>query len=240
MTTKHRTKGFVFKKSNRSEADRIYSVFTKDYGRLEIFGKAIRKITSKLKGGIDVFCLSEIEFIQGKSNRTLTGATKIKNFDGIIENSEKIKIAYQISDVLDNFLKGQEKDEKILDLTREVFSKLNDDTLLPKTFDLIYYYFVWNFLYLLGYGSEVNVCASCHKGLDQNGIYFSIKEGGTVCRHCIEKDRLAKEINSDVVKVLRVISEKKLDILSRLKIEDASKQLLESVSESAITAFCPS
>ncbi|MBU4204806.1 recombination protein O N-terminal domain-containing protein [Patescibacteria group bacterium] len=72
MALHYRTIGFVLKKNDIGEADRIFTVFTLDFGKVKISGKAIRKIASKLKGGIDVISLSEIEFIQGKAYKTLT------------------------------------------------------------------------------------------------------------------------------------------------------------------------
>ncbi|OGZ91767.1 MAG: hypothetical protein A2599_01815 [Candidatus Staskawiczbacteria bacterium RIFOXYD1_FULL_39_28] len=96
MTTKHRTRGFVFKKTDVAEADRIFSVVTEDFGRLEIRGKAIRKINSKLRAGVDLFCFSEIEFIQGKNNKTLTVEAKI-DVKKAEEAREKAKISEQLN-----------------------------------------------------------------------------------------------------------------------------------------------
>ena len=44
MTVHYKTEGFVFKSVDRLEADRVFSVFTVDFGRIEVFGKSIRKI----------------------------------------------------------------------------------------------------------------------------------------------------------------------------------------------------
>ena len=68
MTVHYKTRALVFGKEDRLEADRIFSVFTREYGKLSIAGRGIRKITSKLRGGLDIFCVSDIEFIQGKNN----------------------------------------------------------------------------------------------------------------------------------------------------------------------------
>lgn len=43
MTVHYKTKGFVFKKNDANESNRIFSIFTADFGRLDIFAKAIRK-----------------------------------------------------------------------------------------------------------------------------------------------------------------------------------------------------
>lgn len=239
MATKHRTKGFVFKKSDRTEADRIFSVFTEDYGRVEIFGKAIRKINSKLKGGIDILCFSEVEFIQGKNNRTLTGATKIKRFDDISKNFEKLKIAYRITDVMDSFLKGQEKDENIFELLNEIFEKLNSSQLSIENQQLIYYYFLWNFLSLLGYHPQVYKCAECSFKLESEKLYFSNRDGGVICEKCFNINKNAKKINDNFVKVIRLFLKKDWQVLSRLKIDESLKITMESISENYFNYLTP-
>src|SRR3989344_8727154 len=107
MTTYYKTKGFVLKKNDRSEADRIFTIFTDDFGKIEIRARAIRKITSKLRAGIDVFYFSEVEFIQRKNHKTLTDAVAIEKND-CSQNFEKMIIYNKIAEVLDKFIKGQE------------------------------------------------------------------------------------------------------------------------------------
>lgn len=151
MAVKYITQAFVFKQEDRLDADRIFSVFTKEFGRLEIFAKAIRRIDSKLQSGIGLLSFCEIEFIQGKNKKTLTGAISRERFASIAKDPEKLKIALAISGLVDSFITGQEKDEHILDLILEVFYRLN----LGKARKLVYYYFFWNFISLLGYGPEI-------------------------------------------------------------------------------------
>jgi len=243
MTIKHKTCGFVFKKEDANESDRFFSVFTNDFGRLDIFAKAIRKNASKLRSGIDIFFISEIEFIQGKNKKTLTDASIIEKFDNIYQDLGKFKIANKIGEILDNVLKGEEKDEKIFTLLSEVIKKLSDQNYtkeaLVKNQSLIYYYFLWNTLSLLGYHCEVKKCASCHNKLIPYDIHFSSREGGVICRRCLYKDKFAQKINSDIVKILRIILSKDWQMLSKLKIESTSQKLLEDVSENAVHTFCP-
>ncbi|MEK7071705.1 MAG: DNA repair protein RecO, partial [Patescibacteria group bacterium] len=113
MFIHYRSRGLIFKKEERGEADLLFTVYTKDFGKLEILGKSVRKIASKLRPSAEVFYLSEIEFIQGKIQKTLTDATLVDKFSGIRGDLKKIRIAHKISEVLDNLIKGQEPDEKI-------------------------------------------------------------------------------------------------------------------------------
>ncbi len=244
MTVRYKARVFVFKKENRNESDRVFSVFTDDFGRLDIYAKAIRKTVSKLRSGIDIFFLSEIEFIQGKNKKTLTDAVTIEKFDNIAGDLRKLKIVYQIADILDNFIKGQEKDKATFDLLVEVFSRLEDSSLKIKNHQLVFQYFFWNFISLQGYKSEVDNCASCHMKLNPHNIYFSNKEGGIICGNCAGKKNEGFEpcrrINSDVAKILRLIFKKDWDTISKLKIEPSSQKLLEDISQTAGRAFCPS
>jgi DNA repair protein RecO (recombination protein O) len=239
MTARYKTKAIVFKKNNRNEADRSFSVFTKDFGRLDIFAKAIRKSASKLRGGIDIFFVSEIEFIQGKNKKTLTDAVIVEKPDNIFLDLEKFKIANKISEVVDNFIKGEERDENVFNLLCDVFDKLNSDKLNGKKSIFIYYYFLWNILSLLGYHQEVKNCTNCNEKLIPDNIHFSNKEGGVICKGCLGKDISAQKINADVVKILRIILSKDWETLSKLKIEESSQKLLEDISESAIRTFYP-
>ena len=243
MTSKYRTKAFIFQKNNINETDRVFSVFTDDFGHLNIFAKAIRKITSKLRNGIDIFFLSEIEFIQGKNRKTLTDASVIKKFNNIFQSPEKFRVAYKIGEILSNFIKGEEKDQRLFDLLEDSFHRLDDNNLSADKCNLVYQYFLWNAFSLLGYKSEVNICAICHKKLIPNEVYFSGEEGGIICKICLGKDiqilRYAKKINSDIVKILRIILLKDWHTLSKLKISINSQKLLDDVSKDATNAFCP-
>jgi DNA repair protein RecO (recombination protein O) len=244
MTARYKTRAFVFKKNDVNEADRVFSVFTDKFGKIDISAKAIRKITSKLRSGIDIFFVSDIEFIQGKNKKTLTDAVAVEKFNDIYQNSDKFKIANNIGKILNSFIRGEEKDENIFSLLNEILLKLNNTSLKAEKYRLLYYYFLWNILSLLGYLPEVNKCNLCKEELFPSGIYFSSRLGGVICGDCIkfkkpEGSEPCRRINPDVVKILRLIFKKDWQTISRLKIEMASEKLFWEVSENAILSFSP-
>lgn len=192
--TKYRTKGFVFKKSERGEADRNFSVFTEDYGRLEILGRAIRKNVSKLRAGIDIFYFSEIEFVQGKNYKTLIDASINKKLTGTINN---FQVGYQISEMLDKFIKGQEPDRELFDLLTEVVDKLNN----CKKIELIYYYFVWNFLTMQGFGLNEDLRKIINSDVEKILQIILKKDWNILLRLKIDEKslRLLKEVSSKAI-----------------------------------------
>jgi len=231
MFVRYRTLGLILVKRDWGEADQLFTVYTKDFGKLEILGKAIRKISSKLRSGIEIFYLSEIEFIQGKAYKTLTDAILINNFKNLRKNLERLDVAKKIADDLDNFVRGEEPDKKIWQLILEVFERLNNSQLTTYNLQLIYYYFFWNFISILGYKPELYFCPSCQKKLKPEKLYFSAKEGGIICQDCSKKFKDKIEIKPEVVKILRKILEKDWKILSRLRNIEEYLRALEIISK---------
>ena len=183
MAIHYRTPGFILKKDNRGEADQLFVIYTKDFGKLEVLGKAIRKIKSKLRSGTELFYLSEIEFIQGKAYKTLTDALVIKKFKNIRQNLEKLEVAYQIAIIIDSLLIREEKDENIWCLINEVFDKLENANSLK----IIYYYFLWNLMVFLGYQIDLYHCAVCQKKLSPQKLYFDAEENVVIDSSCFHK-----------------------------------------------------
>ena len=230
MALHYRTCGFVIKKKDIGEADRVFTIFSQDFGKIKVIGKAIRKIASKLKSGIDIFCLSEIEFIQGKVYKTLTDAIVLKKLKNIEKNLIRFKVFHKIAESFD-LLRTEEKDEELWSLLNETFKKLEKDSLLIEEYLLIYYYFLWNLFSILGYKPELFHCVICQKKLNPNNLYFSSDEGGVICDLCLNKAKDTTKINSDLVKILRLILEKDWKTITKLKIQFFSSKLFKKVSE---------
>ena len=231
MAVRCQTQGFILAKNNWAEADQVLTVYTEDFGKLEVLGKAIRKIKSKLRGGAELFYLSEIEFIQGRIRRTLTDAVSIERFENIRKDLEKLKIAYQISEVADNLIRGQEKDQEIFNLLNDLFNKLNARDLSPASYYLIYHYFFWNLLSLLGYRIDLYNCVFCQKKLIPQDLCLD-PSAGIICSECFKKnrDRPVFSISPEVIKILRLFLNKDWQILTKLKADASCRHLLESIS----------
>ncbi len=253
MAVYYRTCGFILKKEDRSESDRLFTIFSEDFGKLEILGKAIRKITSKLRSGAESFYFSEIEFIQGKTHKTLTDAVTINKFENIRSDLEKLEIASRIVQVCDNLVAREERDEKIWQLLAEVFNRLDnckvENSLEMNKFlagecgneqvprkrvwklEIIYYYFLWNLLSILGYEINLYHCAVCQKKLEPENLYFNFKEGGIIDSGCYQKIKDGKAILPEVIKILRLFLKKDWNTLLKLKIGDDHRDQLELISE---------
>lgn len=231
MFIHYRTQGLVLKKEDRGEANQLFTVYTKDYGKLEILGKAIRKIKSKLRSGADIFYLSDIEFIQGKTHKTLTDAILIENFLNLKRELPRLTLANRIAETLDSLTGTEEKDEKVWSLLLKTFKSLNSPRLSIKNFQLIYYYFLWKLSIFSGYKPELYNCSICQEKLAPGLIFFNPKEGGATCNDCSKNAKTGEKIFDETVKILRFIVTEDWETISRLKITDKDIVPLKEVSD---------
>jgi len=214
-----RTKGFFLREKEYGEDSRIFTVFTKDFGKIKVFGKAIRKIKSK----------AEIEFIQGKIHKTLTDVVLLNEFRNLKTDSNRFQVASNISKDLNDLVHEGERDDKIWQLLEETFQKLDN-----WRSGIIYHYFFWNLTSILGYKPELYYCHTCRQKLTKEKSYLFSKENGIICKSCFQKtEGTNKEsylnININTIKILRIILKKDWKILQHLKIKQEDKNNLNSI-----------
>jgi len=231
MFIHYRTQGLILKKVDREESNQLFTVYTKDYGKLEILGKAIRKIKSKLRSGADLFYFSDIEFIQGKTYKTLTDAILIEKFPQIRKELAKLNVANKISEFLDSFTGIEEKDERIWNLLLKTFKILNSYQLSITALQLIYYYFFWKALIILGYKPELYNCPICQKKLTPDFLFFNPQEGGVICYNCFKKSKTGEGISPETIKILRFITEKDWQAVYRLRVKVEDLKPLKEMSD---------
>ena len=112
-----RTLGYVLRRTNYGEADRILNLITPN-GKISAIAKAARKEKSKLAGGIEMFSLVDLNIHQGKSEfAIITGAKMVKYYSNILKDYDRMELGAlflkQISKVADST--DNEEYFKILD-----------------------------------------------------------------------------------------------------------------------------
>ena len=89
-----KTQAFVLRRTNLGEADRLLDLLTPE-GRLTVLAKSSRREKSKLAGGIELFCLSDIQIHHSvKTDRNILSSAKMKVFyRHLLENLATLELA---------------------------------------------------------------------------------------------------------------------------------------------------
>lgn len=133
------------------ESDRVFTVFTKEFGKLDMWAISERKIISKLRGGLETLYCSEIEFVQGRNRKTLTDTFLLSSHRAIRSDLTRMRIALRMLETLDMFLKGEICDPKIWNIVYDSLEVLNAEDFPSQRYSLVYYYFFWNLVSTLGW-----------------------------------------------------------------------------------------
>lgn len=95
------TTAIILNRLNYGEADRIISVLTPDHGKLSLIAKAAKREKSKLAGGIELFCESNISFVLGKGELgTLTSARLLTHYGNIVKDIGRTTAGFLILKII--------------------------------------------------------------------------------------------------------------------------------------------
>jgi len=146
------TEAIILKRVNFGEADRILTVITTDNGKVSMLAKGVRRPKSKLAGGLELFSISDVTYIDGKSDLKTVVSTRLKtHLRHIVEDVDRTMAAYDFIKVADSYAQHAD-DTPYFDLLAVGLRSL-DDMSVPSAVSQ-----VWYFTQVLrAYGSGVNV-----------------------------------------------------------------------------------
>ncbi|HET7059796.1 MAG TPA: DNA repair protein RecO [Candidatus Saccharimonadales bacterium] len=120
------TTGIILGRTNYGEADRILTVLTPDHGKLRLMARGVRKVKSKLAGGIELFSTSNITFISGRGEiGTLISTRLIKHYSHIVDDLVRVQLGYELIKMLDRATEDHPEKE-YYELMEQAFAALDD------------------------------------------------------------------------------------------------------------------
>ncbi len=125
------TSGIILSRTNYGEADRILTLLTPDYGKLRLVAKGVRRIKSKLAGGIELFSVSNITFVRGKGDLGTVISTRLQtHYRHIVEDIERTMLGYELIKRLNKNTEDGVEGEYFT-LLEQVFVALDNRAIAP-------------------------------------------------------------------------------------------------------------
>jgi len=120
------SEGIILARTDYGEADRILTILTPDHGKLRLLAKGVRRVKSKLAGGIELFSISDIMFIPGRGEiGTLVSTRLSKYYAHIVQDLDRTMLGY---DLIKQLNKGTEDhpEPEYFNLLAQAFEALDD------------------------------------------------------------------------------------------------------------------
>ncbi|MDO8555429.1 MAG: DNA repair protein RecO [bacterium] len=127
----YKTKGLILKKRDCGESGKIYSFFTEEYGRIEVFAQGVRFLKSKLRYSLDKVSLVRVCFIGAAGDLwKLVDAGEEIALSKTRGDFNKLQTAAIIFNFIDRLVRGQEADNFLWTIIEEslLFLENNDFT----------------------------------------------------------------------------------------------------------------
>lgn len=199
------TVGIVIRRTNYSEYDRIVTFIT-PLGQKTALAKGVRKLKSKMAGGIELLSESELVFRYGKGELAILTQARMKTFyQNILADYDRLQFAYEAMKVIDKSSRDIDSKEwfEILKRVLEALNRSEINLALIKA---------WFYLHVSRLeGEEINLFSDLDgQALIDNQTYrYDFSENAFV------KDPHG-QIGSDHIKLLRIMSKKSIFVVAQV------------------------
>ena len=203
-----RTLGYVLKRTNYGEADRILNIITSQ-GKIAAIAKGVRKEKSKLAGGIEMFTLVDFNIHLGRGEfGIVTGAKMVRHYGDIVKDFGKIELSAAVLKRANRLAEGSDSSE---------YFKIVDQSLLAiNTNEELKMIEAWSLLnFKKAMGEEVNL----YRDMNGEKLAADARYNWDSYEAVFVRDERG-EYGADEIKLLRLMMSSDLNVVLRVKVRD--------------------
>ena len=178
------TLAIILKVIPYKEHDSIVHVYTREYGKIAILAKGIRKMTSKNAAALQDMTLSELTIVVRPGLSRLIKASIDKSYRHIKSDLVLQVYASYMLEFYDLYIEENQPDLEIY----KTLEAILDDLELGYPYELLYCLMNAFILKMTGTSLQVDECALC--GRKDHISSISLQHGGFVCSHCMTLEDL--------------------------------------------------
>jgi len=244
VSIEYQTSGIVLSRNDHREADRMYSVFTRNHGRRELLARGSRKIRAKVAPHLESFAELDLLVVIGRRGEILAGAERGETFTGITGCFVSCILAQRSLNLVNLATDRGQKDAELYDeIVRWMRFLNNMGEISPLRADLLFSAFALKLLALLGWGPHFSNCIVCKNRVEPGSGLMHVQKGGLVCRSCHESDQqnwlAALSINDDELKLLRFAISKNYEDCMKLRLDSIIVSKCARIAQSFFNSHIP-
>jgi len=228
------TEAIVLNGMRLGEADKLVTLLTAKRGKVKAVAKGARRPKSRYGASLEPFTYCNVILFDKKPTvlMRMSQADILKPFIKIRGDLDRIQAASRMAQMVSALLPEGEANPKIFSLLRTGLGEVEkSDHLewLVRVFEI-------RCLKHAGYQARLDRCLTCHREIDSKPVYFSPKNGGTLCGSCARtiSDPL-EPVSAGTVSLLRLVGRMNWSGLFRLKATPKMLQEVKSVNDAHLT-----
>jgi DNA repair protein RecO (recombination protein O) len=229
--------GIVLGKKDVGEVDRIYTVYTREKGKIRVLGKGVRKPNAKLAGSLETITRGEFFIAKNRGMGKIVGVLVENSFLGIKKELDSMVAAFFVFRIFSKIVSEEEGDGDLFDLLERYLKLLDKNSNKDELIDIFTIGFLFKAMDGLGYRLEVNRCVHCEKKLVLEANHLSISRGGILCLDCHKHEHEKMAIDNELIKLIRILLGNKLEQLVKIRITLKNRQKLKIIINGVLNWF---
>jgi DNA repair protein RecO (recombination protein O) len=229
----YRAEGVVLRRRDLGEADRLLTVFSREFGKLHLIGKGARRPSSRKAGHLEIFTRLRLVAARGRDLDVITQVDALDLYPNIRNDLDLVGQAAYLVELVDRFTIDEEAHEAL-------FSQLTGGLELldqGRAAHNVIRYFEMRMLESVGYRPELFHCVSCGEEVRPEAQFFSFDQGGVMCRRCGGEHPDSRPLSLQGLKVLRHVQRNPYSKVEALQIGKAVRLELDSLMEAFFGAL---
>ena len=217
------TEAIVLSRRDLGEADRILTLFTPGFGKLNVIAKGSRRTKSRSGPHLDVLSRSTIDLARGRDLDVVTSAQNIDIHERLRIDLDAFCAASYMAELVRHLTQEHQEQPAVYDLLKRSLAVVNEGV----DSWIVIRYFEFGLLSLLGYKPELYQCVSCGNPIEAGVNAWSPSLGGVMCADCLGIEPSARPISVNSQKYLRTMERSGLGSIARLDLNLGDRAEIE-------------
>lgn len=226
-----RSEVIVLKRTDFGEADRLLTLYTREFGKIRAIAKGARKPQSRKTGHVELFMRSNCFFAKGRDLNILTQAEMVESYAALRDDLVRITYAAYAVELLDQFSVEEDPHPDVYRLLAETLTRLIEHDQVR----LVARYYELRLLSLVGFRPRFFTCVVSGAPIEEEDQFFSAELGGFLAPDSQHADRQAQPVTAVAVKVLRYLQTRSWETVSALHLKSSLHRELEGVMHFYLT-----
>ena len=244
MSSTYSVTGIVLGWSDHREADRWYSVFTREHGKIEALARGSHKPLAKLSPHLEMTAEVELLLVRGKQYDLVAGVDRQRNFPNVYGDMARLLLVRNALHLANIGLRPHEPDPALYEIILAWLVFVNGSpSLSAERCGYVLASFALKLLAVMGYRPELSRCLSCKRVLTPGLYRWHALKGGVVCRTCVEGQQeqwfAARSMTDETLKLLRFALDQDFSSQLRPHLPGPSLAEFHEAVESLIVSHFP-
>ena len=147
----YHTHGFILSSKNVGEANKLFSIYTREMGLVRAVAQGVRLHKSKLRFTMQDFSYAQIDLVRGRDIWRVTTAKHITSFPFSRANRYSLVLTTRVSKLLERLCTGESPNTEIFDDFIQALYLLDDEDISDTSREALELHLVLRILNSLGY-----------------------------------------------------------------------------------------